>query len=163
MKRVSSRARISFSMQSTLAALLTIIGLWNTIAPAAQAQPVSDKILPRTEILDAPEPAFWIPVARLDPNKPQRIRINNKTGLILDYLVTTHTDFRTLDVGKSVTLSNIDKPLFLNINSQESNYSVKYSVSVDKKTNTLIVTVKQTDSKDSRVLNINETGAVYTY
>jgi hypothetical protein len=157
MKRVSSRARISFSMQSTLAALLTI-GLLNTIVPPSHAQPapsISDNPSNKSD--------FWVPAARLDPSKPQRITIVNKTNILLEYLITTHTDFRTLDAGKSATLSDIDTPLFLNINSQESNYSVKYSVSVDKKTNTLIVTVTQTDSEDSRVLNINETGAVYLY
>jgi len=155
MKRILSRALINFSIQSTLAALLTTIGLLNTIVPASHAQPApagSDKTS-----------QFWVPAARLDSSKPQRITIINKTGILLEYLVTTHTDFRTLDTGKSVTLSNIDTPLFLNINSQESNYFVKYSVSVDKKTNTLMVMVTLTNSEDSRALNINETGAVYVY
>ena len=155
MKRILSRPLINFSIRSTLAALLTTIGLLNTIVPASHAQPapaISDKTS-----------QFWVPAARLDSSKPQRITIINKTGILLEYLVTTHTDFRTLDTGKSVTLSNIDTPLFLNINSQESNYFVKYSVSVDKKTNTLMVMVTLTNSEDSRALNINETGAVYVY
>ena len=155
MKHVLPRALINFSIsQSTLVALLTI-GSLTTIAPASHAQP-------DVSIIDQTTP-FWVPAARLDSSKPQRITIVNKTGILLEYLVTTHTDFRTLDVGKSVTLSNIDTPLFLNINSQESNYRVKYSVTVDKKTNTLMVSVALTDSQDSRALNINETGAVYLY
>jgi hypothetical protein len=155
MKRILSKPLINFSIRSTLAALLTTIGLLNTIVPASHAQPApasSDKTS-----------QFWVPAARLDSSKPQRITIINKTGILLEYLVTTHTDFRTLDTGKSVTLSNIDTPLFLNINSQESNYFIKYSVSVDKKTNTLMVMVTLTNSEDSRALNINETGAVYVY
>lgn len=157
MKAVLSRALITFSTRSTLAALLTTIGLLNTIVPShAQPAPsISDNPSNKSE--------FWVPAARLDPSKPQRITIVNKTDILLEYLITTHTNFRTLDAGKSATLSDIDTPLFLNINAQESNYSVKYSVSVDKKTNTLIVTVTQTNSEDSRVLNINETGAVYLY
>ena len=155
MKHVLSRALINFSIgPSTLVALLTI-GILTTIAPASHAQPDAS-------IADQPT-QFWVPAARLDSSKPQRITIANKTGILLEYLVTTHTDFRTLDVGKSVTLSNIDTPLFLNINSQESNYRVKYSVTVDKKTNTLMVAVTLTGSEDSRALNINETGAVYLY
>lgn len=158
MKAVLSRALITFSTRSTLAALLTTTGVLNTIVLPSHAQPapsVSDNPSNPSE--------FWVPAARLDPSKPQRITIVNKTDIILEYLITTHTNFRTLDAGKSATLSDINTPLFLNINSQESNYSVKYSVSVDKKTNTLIVMVTRTDGEDSRALNINETGAVYLY
>lgn len=155
MNRRLSRAVINFSTRSTLVALLTTIGLLNTIILPSHAQPDPSRSDNTSE--------FWVPAARLDPSKPQRITIVNKTGTVLEYLVTTHTDFRTLDAGKSATLSDIDTPLFLNINSQESNYSVKYSVSVDKKTNTLMVRVTPTDSEDSRALNINETGAVYLY
>ncbi len=158
MKAVLSRALITFSTRSTLAALLTTMGVLNTIVLPSHAQPA-----PSVSNNPSNPSEFWVPAARLDPSKPQRITIVNKTDIILEYLITTHTNFRTLDAGKSATLSDIDTPLFLNINSQESNYSVKYSVSVDKKTNTLIVMVIRTDGEDSRALNINETGAVYLY
>ncbi len=155
MKRTLSKALVHFSIsQVTLVALITV-GLLNTIASTSHAQPAPA----------SPDRAsqFWVPAARLDPSKTQRITIVNKTGIPLEYLVTTHTDSRILDVGNSVTLSDISTPLFLNINSQESNYFVQYSVSVDKKTNTLMVTVALTNNEDSRVININETGAVYLY
>lgn len=154
MKPVLSRTLINFSARSTLVALFTTIGLVNTIVLPSHAQPA-----PSSDNTSE----FWVPAARLDSSKPQRITIANKTGIVLEYLVTTHTDFRTLDEGESATLSDIETPLFLNINAQESNYSVKYSVSVDKKTNTLMVMVTPTDSEDSRALNIDETGAVYLY
>lgn len=155
MKPLLSKALVNFSTRSTLAALLTTIGLLNTIVLPSHAQPAPSTSDNTTQ--------FWVPAARLDTSNPQRITIMNKTGIVLEYLVTTHTDFRTLAPSESATLSNIDTPLFLNINSQKINYSVKYSVSVDKKTNTLMVTVTQTDGKDNRALNINETGAVYLY
>ncbi len=155
MKLILSRAVINFPIRSTLAALLTTIGLLNTIVPASHAQP-APAILDNTS-------QFWVPAARLDSSKPQRITIINTAGIPLEYLVTTHTDFRILDADKSVTLSNIDTPLFLNINPKESDYLIKYSVSVDKKTNTLMVMVTLTNSEDNRALNVNETGAVYLY
>jgi hypothetical protein len=158
MKPALSRTLINFSARSTLVALFTTIGLLNTIVLPSHAQPD-----PCRSNNPSNPSEFWTPAARLDPAKPQRITIVNKTGIVLEYLVTTHTNSRTLAAGESATLSDIDTPLFLNINSQESNYSVKYSVSVDKKTNTLMVTVTPTDSEDSRALNINETGAVYLY
>jgi hypothetical protein len=109
---------------------------------------------------DAP---FWVPAARLATDKPQRIEVNNKTGVTLEYLITTHTDFRTLAPGKSVTLTNFTTPVFVNINPQESNYLVAYKVSVNTKTNTLVVNVTLTNNLDNRTLNLDETGAVYLY
>jgi hypothetical protein len=115
------------------------------------------------EAVNAGDAPFWIPAARLATDKPQRIEVKNKTGVILDYLITTHTDFRTLAPGKSITLTNFTTPVFLNINPQESNYLVAYKVSVNAKTNTLIVNVTLTNSLDNRTLNLDETGAVYLY
>lgn len=109
---------------------------------------------------DAP---FWVPAARLMTNKPQRIEVNNKTGITLDYLITAHTDFRTLEPRKSVTLTNFSTPVFVNINPQESNYLVAYAVSVNAKTNTLVVNVTLTNKLDNRTLHLDETGAVYLY
>jgi hypothetical protein len=114
--------------------------------------------------LDKPSDApFWVPAARLATDKPQRIEVNNNTGVTLEYLITTHTDFRTLAPGKSVTLTNFSTPMFLNINPQESNYLVAYKVSVNAKTNTLIVNITLTRNPDNRTLNLDETGAVYLY
>ena len=96
-------------------------------------------------------------------DKPQRIEVNNKTGITLDYLITTHTDFRTLKPGKSVTLTNFSTPVFVNINPQESNYLVAYTVSVTAKTNTLVVNVTLANKLDNRTLHLDETGAVYMY
>ena len=101
---------------------------------------------------DAP---FWVPAARLMTDKPQRIEVNNKTGITLDYLITTHTDSRTLEPGKSVTLTNFSTPVFVNINPQESNYLVAYTVSVKAKTNTLVVNVTLANKLDNRTLNLD--------
>ncbi len=128
--------------------------------PAKTAQDARNS----AESLDKPSDApFWVPAARLATDQPQRIEVNNKTGVTLEYLITTHTDFRTLAPGKSVTLTNFSTPLFLNINPQESNYLVAYKVSVNPKTNTLIVNVTLTGNPDNRTLNLDETGAVYLY
>jgi hypothetical protein len=166
MKRSFSGASTQFPLLAPLLAstltMLTIgfIGA-GTIAPA-QAKPVTD-IPTLPERLAAEDAKFWVPVARLSTDKPQRIMVHNKTGVLLEYLITTHTDFRVLEPGKSATLSNIETPLFLNINTQESNYRVKYTAAVDKKSNTLNVTVTLTNGEDNRTLNVNETGAVYLY
>jgi hypothetical protein len=115
------------------------------------------------ETVKAADSPFWVPAARLATDKPQRIEVNNKTGVTLEYLITTHTDFRTLAPGKSVTLTNFTTPVFVNINPQESNYLVAYKVSVNAKTNTLVVNVTLTNNPDNRTLNLDETGAVYLY
>ena len=116
---------------------------------------------PSEKPVDAP---FWVPAARLMTDKPQRIEVNNKTGIMLDYLITTHTNFRTLEPGKSVTFTNFSTPVFVNINPQESAYLVAYAVSVNAKTNTLVVNVTLANNKsDNRTFHLDETGAVYLY
>lgn len=146
----------------TTALTIGLIGTsWGSIAPA-QAKPVTD-IPTMTERMVENDGQFWVPVARLRTDKPQRITVQNKTNIPLEYLITTHTDFRVLEPGKSATLSNIETPLFLNINPQDSNNRVMYAAVVDKKTNTLNVTVTLTNGDEHRTLNVNETGAVYLY
>jgi hypothetical protein len=163
MKRSFSGATTQFTRLASTLTMLTIgfLGTLGTIVPA-QAKPLSD--LPTmSERLAEEDAKFWVPVARLSTDKPQFITVHNKTGVLLEYLITTHTDFRVLEPGKSATLSNLETPLFLNINTQESNYRVKYTAIVDKKTNTLNVTITLTNGEDNRTLNVNETGAVYLY
>lgn len=126
----------------------------------AQKSPEKSPEKPPEKPADA---LFWVPAARLITNKPQRIEVNNKTGITLDYLITAHTDFRTLEPRKSVTLTNFSTPVFVNINPQESNYLVAYAVSVNAKTNTLVVNVTLTNKLDNRTLHLDETGAVYLY
>lgn len=151
---------------------LAMLGVMS-IAPFSLATEKADPI-PTEKAAEAAEKAgeavqpgsdepFWVPVARLSTEAPQRIQIQNKTGIPLEYLLTTHTNFRTLAAGKSVTLSNFPTPIFLNINAQESNYLVAYKVNVNTKANTLIVTVTLTAGADNRTLNLDETGAVYLY
>jgi hypothetical protein len=132
-------------------------------APKSAAKAAEDA-RSAAESLDAPSDApFWVPAARLATDKPQRIQLNNKTGVPLEYLITTHTDFRVLAPNQSVTLTNFTPPIFLNINPQESNYLVVYKVSVNAKTNTLIVNISRTNQPDNRSLHLDETGAVYLY
>lgn len=158
----SIQATLLASTLLTIGFMGTVFGtVFGTIGPA-QAKPVTNIPTP-TERLAQEDAKFWVPVARLSTDKPQRITVTNKTGVLLEYLITTHTDFRVLEPGKSATLSNIETPLFLNINPQESNYSVKYTATVDKKTNTLNVVVSLTNGEENRTLNVNETGAVYLY
>lgn len=151
------------SRMITIALLSTMVGgILGSIGPVAQAKPTPTVNGPQKQ--PSPDDSlFWVPVARLNPDQPQRITINNKTGVSLDYLVTDQTNFRILEPGKSTTLSNLATPLFLNINPQESNYRVKYTVAVEAKTNTLNVNVILTNGEDNRTLNVNETGAVYLY
>jgi len=135
-------------------------------AEAPRSAEKAPRKTPENSSEDSEKPAdapFWVPAARLMTDKPQRIEVNNKTGMMLDYLITAHTDFRTLKPGKSVTLTNFSTPVFVNINPQESNYLVAYTVSVTAKTNTLVVNVTLANKLDNRTLNLDETGAVYLY
>jgi hypothetical protein len=100
-------------------------------------------------------------VARVNPTKPVRITILNRTGSPLDYIVTTQTDSRRLAPGETAELSGIALPAYLNINAIQQLTPVRYQVST--KGNTAIVEVYPTDNDWNSSLNIDNTGAIYTY
>jgi hypothetical protein len=132
-------------------ALLTIASVGELTAVAA---PVNSSSAPASS-------GSWVPVARVNPTKPVRITILNRTGSPLDYIVTTQTDSRRLAPGETAELSGIALPAYLNINAIQQLTPVRYQVST--KGNTAIVEVYPTDNDWNSSLNIDNTGAIYTY
>jgi hypothetical protein len=103
----------------------------------------------------------WVPVARVDPAKSIQLNVVNKTGQTLEYLMTTHTQARTLEAGKSVLLTSFTPPIFLNINFPDQAGTLKYKVSTQK--NRITVEVVPIGQFGDHTLNIAETGAIYLY
>jgi hypothetical protein len=132
-------------------ALLAIASVGDLAAMAAPVAPSSA----------TPSQGSWVPVARVNPAKPVRITISNKTGTPLDYILTTQTDSRKLAPGQTTELSGIALPAYLNINAVQQRTPVRYQVST--KGNTAIVEVYPTDNDWNSSLNIDNTGAIYTY
>lgn len=141
-----------------LAAALVTIGSSGSSIAQVETAPSSSPTKPAASSAD-----FWVPVARITPDKDAKIQIINQTGEVLEYLITTHTDFRDLAPGQSATLTSLEFPVFININYKRDSDNVDYSVSVDQKTNTLTVKVTPTTGQGDRTLNVDQTGGVYLY
>jgi hypothetical protein len=102
----------------------------------------------------------WEPLARVDLGKPFTIEMKNSTSERLEYLITTHTNFRSIAPGETVKLSSLTLPLFLNINATRT-VGVKYLLSVER--NTVKVELRLTGGQGDTTLNIDDKGAIYLY
>jgi hypothetical protein len=123
---------------------------------AASAQPVTGSPTP----IESETSVQWVPLARINQAKPVTIELHNKTTESLEYLITTHTDFRTLAPGQTVSLIVTDLPSFLNINAKRS-VGVKYQLNV--KANKIMVDLRLTGGQGDTTLYIHDLGAVYLY
>jgi hypothetical protein len=102
----------------------------------------------------------WEPLARINQAKPVTIALHNKTAEPLEYLITTHTDFRTIAPGETVTIQVTDFPSFVNINAKRS-VGLKYGLKVNG--NKISVDLNLTSGQGDTTLNIHDLGAVYLY
>lgn len=143
---------------------------WNflgaTLAAAFLISPISPVTAApaKSKAVSAASPApegSWIPVARVDPTQPIQLNLINKTDQPLEYLMTTHTNARTLEAGKSVLLTSFQPPIFLNINFPDQAGTLKYQVSTEK--NRITVEVVPIHQFGDHTLNIADTGAIYLY
>jgi hypothetical protein len=126
------------------------------LTTAASAQPVTGSPTP----IESETSVQWVPLARINQAKPVTIELHNKTTESLEYLITTHTDFRTLAPGQTVSLIVTDLPSFLNINAKRS-VGVKYQLNV--KANKIMVDLRLTGGQGDTTLYIHDLGAVYLY
>jgi hypothetical protein len=140
----------------TIAAFLLLM-------PVARSKPLADMV--PTGFSDVPvtgETLKWIPIARVDPAVATEIKLTNRTREPLEYLITTRTDFRTLQPGESVKLLNSELPMFLNVNAKRS-VSLAYAVKVEGKRRIVVDVAFSTSSQNDTTLNVDTTGAIYLY
>jgi hypothetical protein len=146
---------------SSLLLGLFIAAGWS-VAPALTQTPPSNAT--RTNPTVRLAATFWEPVARVDPSRPVKIQIVNKTNETIEYIVGTQTGFRRLAPGQSSQLSGIALPVYLDINPIRDRALLRYQVSVpNSKTNQALVEVYGSSSGGQRSLNIDQTGAIYIY
>jgi hypothetical protein len=133
------------------------------LMPVAHSKPLAEMV--PTGFSDVPvtgETLKWIPIARVDPEIATEIKLTNRTREPLEYLITTHTDFRTLQPGESVKLLNSELPMFLNVNAKRS-VPLAYAVKVEGKRRIVVDVAFSTSSQNDTTLNVDTTGAIYLY
>lgn len=106
----------------------------------------------------------WQPIARIAPGKPYTVKINNQTGIVLEYASTTN-EFppRQLQPGASSTLTNLPPSVYLLISPVNPRFNLKYQVSANQ--NIVNVNVQQLPdtSPGNTTVNIQKTGGIFVY
>jgi hypothetical protein len=138
-----------------LAGFITIAITCLYPAPAHPKQPFMDEAPPIDQTLK------WIPIGRVKPDTTTEIQLTNRTRETLEYLITTHTDFRILKPGETTTLLVNDLPLFLNVNAQRTT-GLTYSITTTGNRIKIGVALS-TSSQNDTTLNVDSTGAIYLY
>jgi hypothetical protein len=141
----------------TLAAFLLLM-------PSARSKPVTEPMVPPgfSDVPVTGETLKWIPIARVDPSLETEIKLTNRTREPLEFLITTHTDFRTLQPGETVKLLNSELPMFLNVNAKRS-VPLAYAVKVEAKRRIVVDVAFSTSTTNDTTLNVDTTGAIYLY
>lgn len=142
------------------------------LAPALVTAPLSANLPPAAASqsgltkpsLSAIAASPWYPVARINPNQPFTIQIQNKTGIVLDDASTTN-EFapRRLYPRNTGTIALLPLPVYLLISPVNPRFNLKYSVTTNK--NTVMVTVTQlpNNTPGNTTVNIQETGGIFVY
>ena len=130
------------------------------------------------------QPGFWQPVGRFNPKEPVKVKLINKTGVALDYDITTLESFNpdVIPSGDTRLLENFGDDAYIMVypddpqnNSPDPSYVLQFSVEVDAKTQmipadniaTITITKSEPDIKQRfyghRTINLQKTGAIYFY
>lgn len=110
------------------------------------------------------QPGFWQPLNRVNPQRPIRVRFVNRTGLNLEYALTTNeAPPRQLPPGEVAVLREIPVPAYFVINPDAPLRQLKYDVTVAD--NVVTVTMRQIsdDLPGDTTFSISETGGIYIY
>jgi hypothetical protein len=147
---------MKFSTVRTAVLLSSVLAGCLLLPHTASAKPLSDE----PSLIESEMSVKWVPLARINQSKPVTIELHNKTAEPLEYLITTHTDFRTIAPGETVSIQVTDFPSFVNINAKRS-IGVKYGLKVNG--NKIKVDLNLTAGQGDTTLNIHDLGAVYLY
>jgi hypothetical protein len=145
-----------------LSGFLTLAALLLFMAPSRSQVPRNMEAADGKSGVPIEETLKWIPIARVDPELETEVQLTNRTREPLEYLITTHTDFRTIQPGETVKLLNSDLPMFLNVNGKRS-VPLTYSVKVEGKNRIMVEVSFSTSSQNDTTLNVDTTGAIYLY
>ncbi|KAF3889225.1 MULTISPECIES: hypothetical protein [Nostocales] len=106
---------------------------------------------------------FFQPVARVNPQLPIAIKLENETGLPLDYGVLGQSEDRVLPPAGITEISNFSFPAnFTVYPANPSEAQLKYKVFVKDNIATVQIGQKRVGVGE-RSFNVNKAGAIYIY
>lgn len=116
------------------------------------------------------QPGYWQPSARVDPKRPFRVNLINRTNEVIEYALTTN-EFspRQLASEESTVLTHVplDANLLINAiqsSNSESAVSLQFDISVAKD-NMVNVTIRRNgrEQPGASTLNVDRSGAIYVF
>ncbi|MGB3535142.1 MAG: hypothetical protein WBA13_16715 [Microcoleaceae cyanobacterium] len=110
-------------------------------------------------------PGFWQPVARVNPEAAIQVNIINRSGVNLEYSLTTEEmNIRRVAAGKTGKLTDLPKDAYILINpTSTGQVSLKFNIAVTED-NTVNIRVRQsTDPSGESTVNIQSNGGIYQY
>ncbi|BFM39214.1 hypothetical protein [Synechocystis sp. LKSZ1] len=117
-------------------------------------------------------PGFWQPVARFNPNQAVTLQIINKSGVELDYDITTLESPapHRIAIGASETVREFGNAAYImvypvNADFTDKPFTLSFQAEVKTATNQVIVTVTKAEPSflGHRTINLQNTGAIYFY
>ncbi|GAB1543681.1 hypothetical protein NUACC21_63570 [Scytonema sp. NUACC21] len=108
-------------------------------------------------------PGFFQPVARINPQLPIAVKLENETGLPLDYGVLGQSGDKVLPAATITEINNFSFPAnFTVYPANPFEAQLKYNVSVKDNIATVQIQQKSVGVGD-RSFSVNKTGAIYIY
>ncbi len=146
---------------------LTALGLASTLTFSAFSPIVAQN--PPAETY---RPGFWQPVADFNPMRKITMKFINQTEVPLEYGIVGNEEniSEKVAAGETGTLTTLERSGNITIYPDiaidpDAPFSLKFTVSVDKPTNTINVTVNKAERGfvGHRSLNFQKTGKIYVY
>ncbi len=109
------------------------------------------------------QPGFWQPVDRVNPNNPITVNINNQSGIVIEYSLTTSPlGTRSLAENGNTQLTNLPIDSYIIVNPQSSSAPIQLSLMADN--NIVNLTVQRSsDFSGQSTVHLHSTGAIYIY
>lgn len=146
--------------------LIAACGIAGAIAAygfGTDAQTVANERIAQQNPASTYQPGFWQPVARVNFNNPVTANIVNRSGIPIEYSLTTSPmGTRALAEGGETRLEGLSEDTYIIINPKSTSRAIQFEIGADN--NIVNVTViPSSDVSGESTVHIHPTGAIYKY
>ncbi len=170
-----SKGKVEMVNQRLRIAILTaamMVSSWYGLSTMSLAQPLEVRLGDWVKQGDNNADGAWVPVDRIDPDRPAAVVLINDSNVMLEYAFsTTEQAPLTLGAGETTILTNVPIPSTLLVNALTPTATLDFAFGlsplVDEPDNATTVTISSVDPQFNTAgfsaIDIHETGALYRY
>lgn len=109
------------------------------------------------------QPGFWQPAARVNPDNPVTVNIINRSGVPIEYSLTTSPlGVQTLANDGNTQLADLPKDSYVIVNPQSTSSPLRFEITAEN--NLIKITVQpSSDFSGESTIHLHPTGAIYIY